>query len=118
MFTAKDQPAQHGAPIHRPDRSPGTLRPSANLGNTHENAPFIFSDLRTLFRPRNPQTQHLHSLAHSLTHSKNVTPAFPSTSALFLRSCASVQCSTPLLSCACALFVKNTRVGARTPKIS
>src|SRR5579862_2717007 len=54
---------------------------------------------------------HFQHLAHSFTSAKNITLAFPFTSALFLHSFAQERKSTPLLSCACALFQKSTGGG-------
>jgi len=66
--------------------------------------PFIFSNLQTLFPAANPQPSPFHALAHSFAQRKNVTPAFPITSELFVRSFAKERNSTPLLSAACGLF--------------
>jgi len=71
----------------------------------------VFSRLRTLFPAAKVQHPCFHPLPHSCHRGRNVTPVFPITPALFARSWASGQVSTPLLSCACALFVKTTREG-------
>jgi hypothetical protein len=102
MLAAKDRSQQGPAPARRPVGSPQTLRPSTNFGDIRKNAPFIFSTLRTLFLARKPQTSRLHPVAHSFASAKNITPAFPFTSALFLCSFAQERKSTPLLSFACA----------------
>jgi len=67
-------------------------------------APFVSSDLRTLFPPRNLQPTPFHALAHSFAQRKNITLPFPVTSALFVRSLAPERKLSLLFSCACALF--------------
>ena len=88
-----------------------SFRSPASFSNTRKNALRVFSSLQTLFPAQNPQTSSLQPVAHSLAHAKNLTPAFPITSALFARSFAKVRNSTPVFSSAHALFVKNTREG-------
>src|SRR5579862_8325642 len=112
MFVTKARP-QDAALSCRPADSAKGPRSSANFGNTRKNAPFIFSSLRTLFPTPNPQTSHLHPLADSFKYSKDVTPAFPVTSALFPRSFAQERKSTPLLSSACARFCRYVGVCAK-----
>ena len=68
----------------------------------------VFSNLRTLLPAQNFQRLCFHSLPHSLNNAQNITPVFPIAPALFARSCARVQYSTLLFSCACALFGKTT----------
>ena len=63
-----------------------------------------FSSLRTLFSAPKLQPSPFHAFRDSWTHRKNITIAFPVTSALFVRSFARERKSTPLLSWACALF--------------
>ena len=62
------------------------------------------------------QLIYLQSFPHSLTPAEFVTPYFPIVSALFVRSCAMAQLSTPLFSSACALFWKTTREGVHPSK--
>src|SRR5579862_2097474 len=107
MFVAENRPAQDTALTCRPPNSSVDPRSSTNICNTRRNALFIFSTLRTLFSAPNPQASHLHRVAHSFTSAKNITLAFPFTSALFLHSFAQERKSTPLLSCACARFCRN-----------
>jgi len=127
MFALQDRAsaffAGHPASC-RPIR-PTVMRvlPPANGGNLHDqalqfslerrNVPFIFSTLRTLFLAPKLQLARFQSAPHSSPHGDNVTFAFPVTSALFVRSLARVQYSTPLLSIACALFCENGGVGAK-----
>jgi len=72
---------------------------------------------RTPLRP-SPLLQpvYFHSLADSLSRAENLTPTFPSFSGLFVRSCASVEMATPLISSVCALFVETTREGVHPSK--
>jgi hypothetical protein len=55
------------------------------------------------------QPIYLQLVADSLKQLKIVTPTFPTLSTLFARSFTKERKSTPLLSSACALFVKTTR---------
>ena len=68
----------------------------------------VFSSLRTLLPAQKLQLPYFHSLPRSLKNRQNITPAFPITPALFVRSCARAHHSTLLFSCACALFHKTT----------
>ena len=68
--------------------------------------PLVLSTLRTLFLAPERQPSPFHAFRNSLTHRKNITIAFPVTSALFVRSFAQERKSTPFLSCACALFCR------------
>jgi hypothetical protein len=75
------------------------------------------SRIRAPLRPgQNLQFICLHSLADSSNTAKNITPTFPSPCGLFMCSWASVQLSTPLVSCACALSEKTTREGVHPSK--
>jgi hypothetical protein len=76
-----------------------------------QRGPFIPSSFRTLLRAPIRQPMPYQWLAHSLMQSQNITLAVPVSYALFVRSCAAGRKSTPLLSCACALFAKTTREG-------
>ena len=78
---------------------------------TRKTGPSILNNSRPLFPASNPQPSHFQAPAHSFAHHKKLTLAFPISSPLFARSLTNVQHSTPLLSCAPALFVKNTREG-------
>ena len=69
-----------------------------------QNQPFVSSSLRALFLAENLQPSSFHALPHSFARRKNVTPTFQVTSPLLPRSLAQERKSTPLLSCACALF--------------
>ena len=96
----------------RPPAGPApSTRKLAGVDPNSEYPPFVLSNLQSLFRAPKLQPQHLQKLAHSLTRTENVTPAFPCTSSLPARSFAEVQLSTPLFSCTPALFAKNTREG-------
>ena len=119
MFTVKDRLPQDAVVSSRPVTIATPARISTNPRQESQTRPFIFNRLRTLLRAQKLQIPHFHSLPHSLQQEQSVTRAFPITPALFVPSWASVGVSTPLLSCACALFVKTTRegVGGRTPKI-
>jgi hypothetical protein len=80
---------------------------------SRRSAPFFFSTFRTLSRTGKTQQACYQSLAHSLTHSKNITPAFPVTSPLFARSFTQEGKSTPLFSDVSALFYRNVGVGSK-----
>jgi hypothetical protein len=90
-------------------RLSSTLPPTQapHSSQERENAPFVFSELRTLSFPRKPQPAFSQQVPHSLPHSANLTAAFPITSALFVRSWAQERKLTPLLSIACARFRRN-----------
>ena len=115
MFTVKDRLPQDAVVSSRPVTIATPARISTNPSQESQTRPFIFNRLRTLLRAQKLQIPHFHSLPHSLQQEQSVTRAFPITPALFVRSWGSVQVSTPLLSCACALFVKNTREGVHLP---
>ena len=110
-LASQDRLLQASSRARHPDGSASSARNAAHIGNIQKFEPVIFSSLRTLFPAPNPQPSPFHVLAHSFTHSKKLTPAFPVTSTLFARSLTRVQYSTPLLSAACALFRKTTREG-------
>jgi hypothetical protein len=77
-----------------------------------QNATPLFSGQGIFFSPHvSRQPLPLQAVAHSLASIDMPTPTFPMVSGLFVRSCAGVQYSTPLLSYPCALFCKNTREG-------
>jgi hypothetical protein len=114
MFATKDRSPQDLA-ASRPLTFAVPVPISTNPRQESQVRPFIFNGLRTLLPAQKFQPLHFHSLPHSLRQERNITPAFPITPALSLRSCASVQVSTPLLSGACALFVKNTGEGVHPP---
>ena len=91
-----------------PHRCLGLPRPQVvPFDQEREYPSCVLSSLRNLFLAQKLQPSHSQELAHSFTHATNLTPAFPCTSPLFVRSFASVRKSTPLLSCAYALFCKN-----------
>jgi hypothetical protein len=62
------------------------------------------------------QPLYLQSVAHSLTPVQILTPTFPSSCKLFVRSLAEDRKLTNLYSCGCALFCRTTREGVRPPK--
>jgi hypothetical protein len=81
-----------------------TLTRSRHNPHERKTAPFVSSNLRTLFHSQNLQPYIFHTLAHSFVHRKNITIPFPVTSALFVRSLSQERRLTHLFSCACALF--------------
>jgi hypothetical protein len=114
MFAAKDRRPQDAAVSSRP----GTLAAAARFRNSFrqesQKRPSVFSELCTLLTTQKYQRPYFHSLAHSLQQEQILTPVFPITPALFLRSCAQERKSTPLFSCACARFCRYG--GGRTVK--
>lgn len=107
MCAAKDRPPRDAAASCRPVTFAAPARINSNLRQESQIRPFIFNRLRTLLPEQKLQPAHFQLLTHSLMHAKNVTAAFPITSTLFLRSFAPERKSTPLVSCACALFWRN-----------
>jgi hypothetical protein len=114
--SAKDVPPQAQAPLSsiagnsraKSARRALFVRSLAQV----QNATPLFSGAGTFFSPHvSRQTLPLQAVAHSLASIKIITSTFPIISRLFVRSCARVQYSTPLLSCACALFCKTTEEG-------
>jgi hypothetical protein len=95
--------------------------PSANtlLGwrtqesNSRNVVPCAFNNLRTLFATRKLQPSSFQEFRDSFTHRKNITPALPVTSALFLRSSTQERKSTPLFSYIPALFCEKGGVGEK-----
>src|SRR5579862_3086867 len=120
MFVGKEHPLQSSCPGRHPAPSSAPAHTSPRFDQERENASFILSNLHALFLAQKPQPSHSQKLAHSFTHAENLTPAFPTISALSLRSSAGVRKSSPVFSCAPALFVKSTREGvgakAHTPR--
>src|ERR1700723_1983078 len=108
MFAAKDRPPQDAAFSSRAFTLAAPAPISSNLRQESQVPPRIFNGLRTLLPAQDFQHPYFHSLPHSLKNAQDITPAFPTTPALFLRSCARLQYSTPLFSSAHALFGKNT----------
>jgi hypothetical protein len=111
MFAAKDRQPNNAAVSSRPANLASPARISSNLRQDSQTPLLAFSRLRTLSPVQKFQRPYFHSLPHSFTHEKKITPAFSTTPALFLRSFARVQVSTLLFSCAHALFSENTREG-------
>jgi hypothetical protein len=111
MFATKVRPPRDAGAATRPSPSPPQPESIANFCQEPQTPPFVFSSLRTLLPMQKFQHLYFHSLRHSLQYEQNITPAFPITPALSLRSSASEQKLTALLSCACALFRKTTREG-------
>src|SRR5450759_2518302 len=111
MFAAKDRLPLGVAASCRPATfaAPARINSHLNLRQHSETRPFVFSKLRTLLPAQNIQPPYFQQLAHSLKYAEDITPVFPSASALFVRSFAQVQYSTLLFSIACALFRKNYR---------
>jgi hypothetical protein len=132
MFAIKDCPTQDDAPDRisvnlsapagtrtnprqQSKTPPSPLRrsePFAKVSPPRRSQPLakagVFNKLRTLLLAQKFQRAYFHPLPHSLKKALNVTPVFPITPTLSLRSCASEPKLTPLLSCACALFRKTT----------
>src|SRR5579862_908650 len=111
MFVGKEHPLQSSDPVHHSAPSSAPAHTSLSFDHERENASFILNTLRTPFLATKLQPSRSQKLAHSFTHARNLTPAFPATSAFFVRSLAAAQYSTPLLLGACALFCENTREG-------
>jgi hypothetical protein len=72
-----------------------------------EHRPCTFSSLRTPLPAQKRQPSCFQKHAHSSICCRNLTPAFPCTSTLFVLPFAKERKSTPLLSCACARFCGN-----------
>jgi hypothetical protein len=113
MLAAKDRLSQAVAAPRRPVTFAAPARISGNLLQEPQRRPFVFNRLQTLWPPQNLQPVHFQSPTHSLTHAKDITSAFPVTSALFLRFFSQEGKSTPLLSIACALFCRSVGGGAK-----
>src|SRR5579862_8223954 len=111
MFVGKEHPLQSSDPVHHSAPSSAPAHTLLSFDHERENASFILNTLRTPFLAPKLQPSHSQKLAHSFTDTRNVTPAFPVTSALSLRSFVALRNSTPVFSCAPALFVKSTREG-------
>src|SRR5579862_4699327 len=111
MFAAKGRPPQDAAVSSRPGTLACPARTSGNLRQESQKRPFVFSDLRTLPPAQKFQRPYFHSLPHSLQQEQKLTNVFSVTSEQFLRSSAQERKSTPLFSCACALFGKATGEG-------
>src|SRR6202044_457929 len=110
MFAAKDRHSETQWPVPAPAPLAASARISSNLRQESQMPPFplrrtaslakasVFSSLRALLPAQRSQHSYFHSLPHSLKNAQDITPAFSITPALFLRSCARVQYSTPLFS--------------------
>jgi hypothetical protein len=120
MFAAKDRPPQGTTVSSGPAGLAAPARVNNNLPRESQMPPFplhrskplakasVFNRLRTLLAARKLQHLYFHASPHSLKNGQNITPAFPITPALSPRSCAQEKESTPLFSCAHALFGKTT----------
>src|SRR5580658_7391004 len=104
MVAAKDRPPQDAAVSSRPSTLVAPAGISSKFRQASENCLFVFSVLRTLLSVPKLQAPYFHSLPHSLKLAQNVTPIFPVTSTLFVRSFAQERKLTPLFSCIPALF--------------
>src|SRR5579862_9072182 len=113
MFVNKDCLSQSSEPVRRPALSSVPAHVSARFEQERETPSFILSSLRTLFLALKLQPLHFQQLARSFTHARNLTRAFPTTSALFVRSRAKERKSSPLFSCIPALFCRNGGVGQK-----
>jgi len=92
-----------------PMSSRGPEAEGSAFSSAHEpSAPRIPSYLQNVLPARIPKCPAFSQL-HSLRPRSKVTPAFPVTSTLLVRSLAPERKLTRLLSCSCALFRKNTR---------
>jgi hypothetical protein len=130
MFAAKDRPPHDAAASSRPVTLATPTRTGGNLRQESRIRPFmiavagrfavasllrrseplaktsVFNKLRTLLPAQKLQPAYFQSPTQSLTHTKNITAAFPVTSALFIRSFAQERKSTPLFSSAYARFCR------------
>ena len=112
------RPHLHAQPSSIPcDRAPVfSPRPALFVRSSAQErklTPF-FSTHGAFLRSRSSrQLQHSQSVTNSITQEKNLTPTFPTTSPLFLRSFAQERKSSPLLSCACARFREKCMGGAK-----
>jgi hypothetical protein len=103
MFAAKDRPQQGAAVSPRPLTVAFSARINGDLCQDSQKRP---SRSRTLLPAQNFQRPYFHPLPDSLQQEQNITPVFPITPALSLRSFAQERKSTPLVSCACARFCR------------
>jgi hypothetical protein len=115
MFAAKYRVPHNLAASRRPDDCFAPTLISSKLSQEPQKWSFVFSRLCTLLTAPKLQAIYFHPLPHSLTFAGKLTAMFPVTSALFVRSSACVQVSTPLCSINCALFAKTTREGVGVP---
>jgi hypothetical protein len=113
MFAAKDHRPQGVVAYPGSAIAPAPADISGNLRQESQIHPFVFNRLRTLWSSQILQLAYFQSPTHSLPHTQNVTTAFTITSPLFVRSSAQERKSTPLVSCACALFREMYRGGLR-----
>ncbi len=128
MFATRDRPPCGAAASSRPATLAAPARISSNLRQESQIRPCllavasplsvasllavarhpavssVFNRLRTLWPTRNLQPTYFQSPTHSLQRERKLTHLFTITSPLFVRSSAQERKSTPLVSCACALF--------------
>jgi len=103
MFAAKDRPPQDSAVSSRPVTFAAPARISSSLRQHLQNARPLFSYRCKTLLPEPPCFDIDTKPPGGGGTLTSVTRA------RFIRSCASVQVSTPLFSCAHTLFCKNTR---------
>src|SRR5580698_8277872 len=114
MSAAKDRPPHDAAASSRPwTLTAPVSTSSSSVRQESKIHPFVFNRLRTLCSSQILQLAYFQSPTHSLPHAQNITTAFTVTSTLFVRSLAQERKSTPLVSCACALFREMYRGGLR-----
>jgi hypothetical protein len=106
MLMNEEHLRQSSDPVRRPAVPCAPARTLARFDRERENRPFVLNSLRTLFLAPIPQTSPFHQVEGSFAEAKNITPAFPSTSTLLLRSFVKERKSTPFFSIACALFCR------------
>jgi hypothetical protein len=116
MLGAKDRLPEDAAASPRRGAPAAPARINSNLRRESRKPPFVFSSLHTLLSAQKLQRPYFHSLPHSLQQERKLTPAFPITPGLFLRSLTQERKSTPLFSCACARFREYVGVAAKAER--
>jgi hypothetical protein len=112
--SAPRRPMQPATRIPRPVASVPrqALHSSSAPGTERVSSPLYYQQVAHYFSRARNSNHSLFSSFSTLSHArKNLTPYVSSTSTLLVRSFAQEVNSTPLLSCACALFCGNVRVG-------
>jgi hypothetical protein len=101
---------------HRQPATPSRSQRTQQSGSRQNArfAPFASNNLRTLFPVPKLQPSPFQSFRDSFTRCENITPAFPVTSTLFIRSFTQERKSTPLFSIACARFCRYVGVWQRS----
>ena len=118
MFVSKEHPPQTSDPVRHPSAPSAPAHILARFDQERENASFILSSLRTLFLTPKLQPLHSQKLAHSFTHTESLTPAFPTTSTIFVRSSTKERKLTPLFSSIAVRFCRNVGWGAKKERNS